>query len=217
MRSEKTHTLARNEFELLLRHPAVRKDTHAGLQRIPCKLVRNEQQKAQECTTVSNLTDAAAPYRDRKTYSDSSNGDEQDLVTQTIRLYCFMPLSNTSVELLPAASLCLSMDLAVDQCIYMPVSLSIFLSIYLFLCLSICLSVYPLLQFSQCESEMTERSHCWTERPMLSLTLVYLSICLSIYLSVYLSIYLYSCLPVYLWCSCTCRVVSLCTFSCRCS
>ena len=205
VRSEKTHTLARNEFELLLRHPAVRKDTHAGLQRIPCKLVRNEQQKAQECITVSNLTDAAAPYCDRKTYSDSSNGDEQDLVTQTIRLYCFMPLSNTSVELLPAASLCLSMDLAVDQCIYMPVSLSIFLSIYLSLCLSICLSVYPLLQFSLCESEMTERSHCWTERPMLSLPLVYLSI------------YLSSCLPVYLWCSCTCRVVSLCTFSCRCS
>ena len=176
MRSEKTHTLARNEFELLLRHPAVRKDTHAGLQRIPCKLVRNDQQKAQECITVSNLTDAAAPYCDRKTYSDSSNRDEQDLVTQTIRLYCFMPLSNTSVELLPAASLCLSMDLAVDQCIYMPVTLSLFLSIYL----SICLSVYPLLQFSLCESEMTERSHCWTERPMLSLTLVYLSIYLSV-------------------------------------
>ena len=189
MRSEKTHTLARNEFELLLRHPAVRKDTHAGLQRIPCKLVRNDQQKAQECITVSNLTDAAAPYCDRKTYSDSSNRDEQDLVTQTIRLYCFMPLSNTSVELLPAASLCLSMDLAVDQCIYMPVTLSLFLSIYLSLCLSICLSVYPLLQFSLCESEMTERSHCWTERPMLSLTLVYLSIYLSICLAVYLSIF----------------------------
>ena len=110
-----THTLARNEFELLLRHPAVRKDTHAGLQRIPCKHVRNEQQKAQECITVSNLTDAAAPCCGRKTYSDSSNGDEQDLVTQTIRLYCFMPLSNISVELLPAASLCLSMDLAVPQ------------------------------------------------------------------------------------------------------
>ena len=121
-----------------------------------------------------------APYCDRKTYSDSSNGDEQDLVTQTIRLYYFMPLSNTSVELLPAASLCLSMDLAVDQCIYMPVSLSIFLSIYLSLCLSICLSVYPLLQFSLCESEMTERSHCWTERPML------------VYLSIYLSYLIFS-------------------------
>ena len=178
-----------NELRMLIRHRAVRKDTHAGLQRIPCKLVRNDQQKAQECITVSNLTDAAAPYCDRKTYSDSSNRDEQDLVTQTIRLYCFMPLSNTSVELLPAASLCLSMDLAVDQCIYMPVTLSLFLSIYLSLCLSICLSVYPLLQFSLCESEMTERSHCWTERPMLSLTLVYLSIYLSICLAVYLSIF----------------------------
>ena len=69
---------------------------------------------------------------------------------------------------------------------------SVTFSIHLSISLSICLSVYPLLQFSLCESEMTERSHCWTERPMLSLTLVYLSIYLSIYLSLslYLSIYL---------------------------
>ena len=31
---EKTHTLARNEFQVLMCHHAVRKDTHAGLQRI---------------------------------------------------------------------------------------------------------------------------------------------------------------------------------------
>ena len=35
-----------------------------------------------------------------------------------------------------------------------------------------------------CESEMTEQSHCWTERRLISLTLVHLSIYLSIYLSV---------------------------------
>ena len=34
VRSEKTHTLARNEFQVLMCHHAVRKDTHAGLQRI---------------------------------------------------------------------------------------------------------------------------------------------------------------------------------------
>ena len=180
VRSEKTHTLARNEFELLLRHPAVRKDTHAGLQRIPCKLVRNDQQKAQECITVSNLTDAAAPYCDRKTYSDSSNGDEQDLVTQTIRLYCFMPLSNTSVELLPAASLCLSMDLAVDQCIYMPVSLSIFLSIYLSVYLSVYLSIHC---FNSLYVNQRWQSEA-TAGPKGPCSLSLLSTCLSIYLSV---------------------------------
>ena len=88
---------------------------------------------------------------------------------------------------------------------YLYACLSVNFSIPLSISLSIYLFIYPLLQFSLCESEMTERSHCWTERPMLSLTLVYLSI------------YLSSCLPVYLWCSCTCRVVSLCTCSCRCS
>ena len=31
VRSEKTHTLARNEFQVLMCHHAVRKDTHAGL------------------------------------------------------------------------------------------------------------------------------------------------------------------------------------------
>ena len=45
-----------------------------------------------------------------------------------------------------------------------------------------------------CESEMAERSHCWTERRLISLTLVHLSIYLPIYLSIYLSI----CLAVYL-------------------
>ena len=34
LRSEKTHTLARNEFQVLMCHHAVIKDTHAGLQRI---------------------------------------------------------------------------------------------------------------------------------------------------------------------------------------
>ena len=34
VRSEKTHTLARNEFQVLMCHHAVRKDTHAGLQPI---------------------------------------------------------------------------------------------------------------------------------------------------------------------------------------
>ena len=34
VRSEKTHSLARNEFQVLMCHHAVRKDTHAGLQRI---------------------------------------------------------------------------------------------------------------------------------------------------------------------------------------
>ena len=35
LRSEKTHTLARNEFQVLMCHHAVRKDTHADMQRIP--------------------------------------------------------------------------------------------------------------------------------------------------------------------------------------
>ena len=35
MRSEKTHTLARNEFQVLMCHRAIRKDTHADMQRIP--------------------------------------------------------------------------------------------------------------------------------------------------------------------------------------
>ena len=47
----------------------------------------------------------------------------------------------------------------------------------------------PIGEISCCESEMAERSHCWTERRLISLTLVYLSIYLSIYLSVYLSIF----------------------------
>ena len=34
-RSEKTHTLACNECQVLMCHRAVRKDTHAGLQRMP--------------------------------------------------------------------------------------------------------------------------------------------------------------------------------------
>ena len=35
VRSEKTHTLACNEFQLLVGHRAIRKDTHADMQRIP--------------------------------------------------------------------------------------------------------------------------------------------------------------------------------------
>ena len=36
VRSEKTHTLACNECHVPMCHRAVRKDTHAGLQRVPC-------------------------------------------------------------------------------------------------------------------------------------------------------------------------------------
>ena len=66
----------------------------------------------------------------------------------------------------------------------------------------------PIGEIGCCESEMAERSHCWTERRLISLTLsltIYLPTSLSsyvsVYLSIYLSIYLSSCLPVYLWCS----------------
>ena len=52
----------------------------------------------------------------------------------------------------------------------------------------------PIGEIGCCESEMAERSHCWTERRLISLTLVYLSVYLSIYLPIYLSI----CLAVYL-------------------
>ena len=45
----------------------------------------------------------------------------------------------------------------------------------------------PIGEIGCCESEMAERSHCWTERRLISLTLVYLSIYLSICLAVYLS------------------------------
>ena len=39
-----------------------------------------------------------------------------------------------------------------------------------------------------CDSEMAERNHCWTERRLISLTLVYLSIYLSVWLSTCLSL-----------------------------
>ena len=78
----------------------------------------------------------------------------------------------------------------------------------------------PIGEVGCCESGMAERSHWWTERCLISLTLsisfsdylptylfsmylsIYLSLSLSsnypIYLSVYLSVYLSSCLAVYL-------------------
>ena len=46
----------------------------------------------------------------------------------------------------------------------------------------------PIGEIGCCESEMAERSHCWTARRLISLTLVYLSVCLSVYLSIYLSV-----------------------------
>ena len=87
-------------------------------------------------------------------------------------------------------------------CIYLSFSLSIFLTIYLSVYLPIYLPTYLSIDLS-------------IYLPFF-LT-IYLSNYLSVYLSIYLSIYLSSCLPVYLWCSSTCRVVSLCTFTCRCS
>ena len=45
VRSEKTHTLACNEFQVLIGHRAVRKDTHADLQRIPAGDVTSYRQR----------------------------------------------------------------------------------------------------------------------------------------------------------------------------
>ena len=70
----------------------------------------------------------------------------------------------------------------------------------------------PIGEIGCCESGMAERSHWWTERCLISLTLslsfsgylptypsiFYVSIYLSVYLSIYLSIYLSVCLSVYL-------------------
>ena len=42
MRSEKTHTLAGNECNVPMRHRAVRKNTHAGLERMQSAIVRSE-------------------------------------------------------------------------------------------------------------------------------------------------------------------------------
>ena len=43
----------------------------------------------------------------------------------------------------------------------------------------------PIGEIGCCESDMAGQSHCWTERRLISLTLVYLSMRLSIYLSIF--------------------------------
>ena len=73
MRSEKTHTLASNECQVLMCHRAVRKDTHAGLQRMPSADVPSCGQKRHTRWPATNAPCCCAMVRSEKTHTLACN------------------------------------------------------------------------------------------------------------------------------------------------
>ena len=142
VQSEKTYTLARNEFQVLMCHHAVRKDTHAGLQRI----LRHAMNYG--CGSAIGCNEWRLLIRHRAVRKDTHVG-LQRILLRAMTHGCGSAIgcnewhnptsdatavakkkkrnSNTSVELLPAAS---------------HVCLSIYLSMNLYVCLSINFSIH---------------------------------------------------------------------------
>ena len=108
---------------MLIRHRAVRKDTHAGLQRILRRAMTHGCGSAIGCNECHNPTSDATAVAKKKKWN-----------------------SNTSAELLPAASnVCLSIYLSINLSICLSIYhffLSIYLSSYLSLYLFVYLSIY---------------------------------------------------------------------------
>ena len=139
VRSEKTHTLACNDCRVLMCHRAVRKNTHAGPQRIPSADVPSCGQKRHVYLSI---------YR--------SNS-----LSLSIYIYLFLSLSiclsvylsvYVSTHLFLYLSWYLYNYLSLCLCIYLSISPSISLAISLTIYLSVCLSIYLFLYLSVCPS-----------------------------------------------------------------
>ena len=111
--------LARNEFQMLMCHHAVRKDTHAGLQRML------RQAMTYGCGTQPVLTREFCQIQKRISMRTCSSMDFET----TIRLH---KLSiNLSIYRPIYLSMYLSISPCIDLCIYRCIYLSLSLSIYL--------------------------------------------------------------------------------------
>ena len=212
--SEKTDTLACNEFWLLMCLRAVREGPRDALACKELRVLRHRSADGKPTVThqrwrTNLVTQPICIYCSMPLdcLSPQISGKRRDMLPQNMIPRAFSTIhwhnptsdatavakkkkrdSNTSVELLPAAShvylsIYLSINLSICLSIY---HFSIHLSIELTISLSICLSVYLSIKFS------------------LSLYIyicmyiyVYLFVCLSVYLSIYLSMSL----PI---CLCTC-------------
>ena len=184
---------------MLIRHRAVRKDKHVGVQRITdadatsgratnygcwCNIGPSQKTEPLACNELRMLMHHRAT-----------------LVTQTIWLYCIMQVHCMCPQTQASVAICFhDINLSIYQSIclsiypsiiYLPIYLSIYPSTYLSICLSIYLSIFLSIYRSIYLS--VYRSSC------LSIYLsIYLSVCLSIDLAVSLSICLSICLSVYL-------------------
>ena len=136
VRSEKTHTLARNEFQVLMCHHAVRKDTHAGLQRMLRHAMNYGCGSAIGCNDWRLLIRHRAVRKDTRWPAPNSSAcNDSRMRRRTL-----------------AWSMQLSMYLSIFLSFFLSISLSIFLSISLSINLSICLSVYRSVCLSVCLS-----------------------------------------------------------------
>ena len=196
----KTHTLARNDFRVLMCHHAVRKDTHAGLLRILRRAVNYGCGSAIGCNEwrllrrhravrkdthagLQRIPSADVPSCGQKNMSIFLSIDQ--ILSLSLYSYIYISLS-----LSLSISLYLSICLSICLCLYPSISL---LSWYLTICLCVYmyLSVYLAFYFSSYLSDYF--SNCLSVHPSISLF-----VCLSIYLSMYLSICLSVCLSIYL-------------------
>ena len=111
--------LARNEFQVLMCHHAVRKDTHAGLQRMLWHAMNYG------CGTQPVLT---------REFCQIKNASACELAPAWT--------SKQQSDLINYRSICLSIDLSISLCIYLSLHVSIYASIDVSIYLSISLSIY---------------------------------------------------------------------------
>ena len=111
--------LARNEFQMLMCHHAVRKDTHAGLQR----MLRHAMTYG--CRTQPVLT---------REFCQIQNASACELAPAWT--------SKQQSDFINYRSICLSIDLSISLCIYLSLHVSIYASIDVSIYLSLSLSIY---------------------------------------------------------------------------
>ena len=207
VRSEKTHTVACNEcfgmqwitgpheFQELMCHHAVRKDTHAGLQRM-LRHAMNYGCGTQPVLTreFCQITDASAcelaPAWTSKQQSDFINYQVLEASDFVCKPWVFeQTLQKLWVWICWVSSL--SICLSICLCLYPSISLFVLVSNYLSMCPCIYLSVSPSMSLAvPLTISLSVR---------LSIYLfIYRSVCPSIYVSSYVSIYLSTYLCVYL-------------------
>ena len=143
VRSEKTHTLACNDCRVLMCHRAVRKNKHAGPQRIPSADVPSCGQKRHVYLSIYRSNSLSLSIYIYISLSLSLSICLSVYLSVYVSTHLFLYLSWYLYNYL---SLCLCIYLSISPSISLAISLTIYLSvcpsIYFSICLSVHLSMY---------------------------------------------------------------------------